>query len=81
MKAYMFNTENGLYEGVTFVEDDKLEFMDGITPVAPPLHETGMVPVFKAGPQKWVLMSVSLFREQFLGVKGGCHESSRLCSD
>lgn len=81
MKAYMFNAANGLYEGETFIEDDKLECMDGITTVVPPVHETGMVPVFKSGQQRWILMPVSLFKEQYFRTRGGCHESPELRSD
>lgn len=71
VKAYLFSTENGLYEGETFVAADMLEYGDGVTTVAPPPHETGTVPVFDVGRQQWTVMPVSLFREQFLGEERG----------
>ncbi len=36
MKAYLFNTENGLYEGETFENADMLQYDDGVTKVQPP---------------------------------------------
>ena len=35
MKAYLFNNENGLYEGVTYVDPDMLLSELGITPIPP----------------------------------------------
>lgn len=69
VKAYLFSTENGLYEGETFVAADMFDG-NGITTLAPPPHETGMVPVFDPGQGRWVLMTVSRFRERFLEGKG-----------
>jgi hypothetical protein len=77
----MFNTENGLYEGETFVAADMLEYEDGVTTVAPPVHEAGFVPVFDLNRQKWTLMPVALARVQILGMKGPCHENVSSCSD
>lgn len=81
MKAYMFNTENGLYEGETFVAADMLEYEVGVTTVAPPAHEAGFVPVFDVHQQMWTLMPLAQARVQFLGMKGPHHENVSSCSD
>jgi hypothetical protein len=70
MKIYLFNVENGLYEGETFEEPDMLEYEEGVTIIAPPLYEAGQVPVFDAEQDGWKVMPVSLVRDQFLGKKG-----------
>lgn len=81
MKAYMFSLENGLYEGETFIEPDKLECESGITTVTPPAHQTGLVPVFDTGRRQWALVPVSSFRERYLGTKGKDNENFEPCSN
>jgi len=81
VKVYMFNTENGLYEGETFVAADMLEYEDGVTTIAPPVHEDGFVAVFDVYRQKWSLMPMALARVQFLGMEGARHEDASSCSD
>jgi hypothetical protein len=71
VKAYLFSTETGLYEGEIFIEADKLENEEGVTTLAPPAHETGTVPVFHIRRQEWALVSLALFRQRFLGEEGG----------
>ena len=70
MKTYLFNAKNGLYEGETFEEAGMLEYVEGITVVAPPLYEAGQVTVFDAEQNEWKVMPVSLVRDQLLGKKG-----------
>jgi hypothetical protein len=70
MKTYLFNMENGLYQGETFEEAGMLEYKDGVTVIAPPLYEAGQVPVFDAEQDGWKIMPVSLVRDQLLGKKG-----------
>jgi hypothetical protein len=70
MKTYLFNVENGLYEGETFEEAGMLQYEDGITPVPPPDYEHGQVPVFDADQNGWKVMPISLVRDQILGKKG-----------
>ncbi|NVN92795.1 MAG: hypothetical protein HXX11_19665 [Desulfuromonadales bacterium] len=81
MKVYLFNTENGLYEGETFVAADMLEDEEGVTTVAPPAHQTGFVPIFEICQQKWILRPVAQVRDQFMGRKGTRYEDPCPCSD
>ena len=59
MKAYLFNVENGLYEGETFEEADMLANEDGITPIPPPDYGHGQVPVFDRQKGAWVVIPVT----------------------
>ncbi len=63
MKAYLFNTENGLYAGEIFEDADKLTCDDGITPVPPPVYKHGQVPVFDRRKNGWTLMPSSVVKQ------------------
>jgi hypothetical protein len=63
MKTYLFNTENGLYEGETFEEPDMLQYEEGITPVPPPVYEHGQVPVFDRRKNSWTVIPLSTARQ------------------
>jgi len=63
MKTYLFNAENGLYEGETFEEPDMLQYEEGITPVPPPDYEHGQVPVFDRQNNSWTVIPVSIARQ------------------
>lgn len=63
MKAYLFNTENGLYEGEAFEDADMLQYEEGITPVAPPDYGHGQVPVFDPQKNEWTVIPVSIARQ------------------
>ena len=63
MKAYLFNTENGLYEGETFENADMLQYEEGITTVPPPDYERGQVPVFDRRNNSWAVIPVSIVRQ------------------
>ena len=63
MKAYLFNTENGLYEGETFEEPDMLKYEEGITPIPPPNYGHGHVPVFDHQKKEWAVIPVSIARQ------------------
>jgi len=63
MKAYLFNIENGLYEGETFEEDDMLLQEEGITPIPPPDFEHGQVPVFDRRNNAWAVIPVTIARQ------------------
>ena len=67
MKAYLFNTENGLYEGESFEEADMLQYEEGITTVSPPAYEHGQVPVFDRRKNQWAVIPVSIAK-QLLGL-------------
>ncbi|HCE68554.1 MAG: hypothetical protein A2X82_10235 [Geobacteraceae bacterium GWC2_55_20] len=63
MKAYLFNIENGLYEGESFEEADMLQYQEGITTVAPPDYEHGQVPVFDRRKNQWAVIPVNIARQ------------------
>jgi hypothetical protein len=63
MKAYLFNTENGLYQGETFENADILQYEEGITTVPPPDYERGQVPVFDRRNNSWAVIPVSMARQ------------------
>jgi hypothetical protein len=62
MKTYLFNAENGLYEGETFEEPDMLQYEEGITPVPPPAYGHGQVPVFDCRKNSWAVIPVTMAR-------------------
>jgi hypothetical protein len=63
MKAYLFNTDNGLYAGETFEEAGMLKHAEGITTVPPPEYEHGQVPVFDRQKNCWEVIPVSIARQ------------------
>ena len=63
MKAYLFNSENGLYEGETFENADTIKYVDGITTVPPPDYEHGQVPVFDRRKNAWAVIPVTIVRQ------------------
>jgi hypothetical protein len=63
MKAYLFNSENGLYEGETFEEAGMLAYEDGITPIPPPDYGHGQVPVFDRKKNDWAVIPASIVRQ------------------
>jgi hypothetical protein len=65
MKAYLYNTENGLYEGEAFEKADLLQHEEGITPLAPPDYEHGQVPVFDRQKNSWVVIPITIARQLF----------------
>ncbi len=64
MKTYLFNTENGLYEGESFENADTLQYVDGITPVRPPAYEHGQVPIFDSRENRWTVLPVNIVRQR-----------------
>ena len=67
MKIYLFNTENGLFEGESFENADTIKYVDGITPIPPPDYEHGQVPVFDPRKDEWTVLPVNIAR-QLLGI-------------
>lgn len=63
MKAYLFDTESGLYEGETFEEADMLQYEEGITTVPPPAYGHGQVPVFDYRKSEWVVIPVTIAKQ------------------
>lgn len=63
MKAYLFDTQSGLYAGETFIEADMLDYVDGISTVPPPDYGQGQVAVFDRERQAWALIPVTIARQ------------------
>lgn len=63
MKAYLYNTETGIYEGETFEEADMLTYEEGITSIAPPDYARGQVPVFDRQKDSWAVIPVTIARQ------------------
>jgi hypothetical protein len=63
MKTYLFNVDNGIYEGETFEEPDMLQYEEGITTVSPPDYEHGQVPVFDRQNNCWTIIPVTIVRQ------------------
>ena len=63
MKAYLFSTETGLYEGETYEEPEMLQYDEGITPVPPPDYENGHVPVFDRLRNEWAVIPVTIAKQ------------------
>ena len=65
MKAYLYNAENGLYEGEAFEKADLFQHEEGITPLAPPDYEHGQVPVFDRRKNSWAVIPITIARQLF----------------
>jgi hypothetical protein len=63
MKAYMFDSDNGLYEGETFEEPAMLQYEDGLTTIPPPDYDHGQVAVFDRQKNSWTVIPVSIARQ------------------
>lgn len=63
MKTYLFNVENGLYEGEIFEKTDMLKYEEGITTVPPPEYVHGQVPVFDSSKDEWAVIPVNIARQ------------------
>lgn len=68
MKVYLFDTQNGLFEGETFEDPNVLPYEEGITPVPPPEFEHGQVPVFDRSRNEWAVIPVTIARQLLNGA-------------
>lgn len=71
MKAYLFDTETGLYEGESFEEPDMLHNEDGITPVPPPEYSHGQIPVYDRNANEWTIISATVAKQLLRLDDGG----------
>ena len=74
LKAYLFNSTNGLYVGEVFEEPDIIQYEEGLTRIPPPSFEQGQVPVFDRRMNEWAVIPVSIAR-QLLNISGADHPS------
>jgi hypothetical protein len=63
MKVYLFDTQNGLFEGETFEEPDMLKYEEGMTPIPPPEYEHGQIPVFDHRKNGWAVIPTTIARQ------------------
>ena len=63
MKAYLFDIENGLYEGEAFEDPEMLQYEEGITPVPPPEYEHGQVPVYDRLKNEWAVIPINTAKQ------------------
>jgi hypothetical protein len=75
MKTYLFNAENGLYEGETFEEAGMLQYEDGITAVPPPDYEHGQVPFFDPRKNTWTVKPVNIARQLLNSIPANSMEN------
>jgi hypothetical protein len=64
MKVYLYDTENGLFEGETFEDPKMLQYEEGVTPVPPPEYERGHVPVFDRSRNEWSVIPITVAKQQ-----------------
>jgi hypothetical protein len=79
MKIYLFNPENGIYEGEDFTDAALLPGREAIpthaTALAPPSYTKGEVPVYLAAEKTWVIRPVSAVRA---GAAPGAQQGGRV---
>lgn len=63
MKVYMFDPQNGLFEGEAFEDPKMLKHKDGITPIPPPDYEHGQVPVFDHQNNNWSVIPINIAKQ------------------
>jgi len=63
MKVYLYDTENGLFEGETFEDPKMLQYEEGVTPVPPPEYEHGHVPVFDRNRNEWAVIPTTIAKQ------------------
>jgi hypothetical protein len=63
MKVYLFDTENGLFEGETFEDPEMLQYEEGITTIPPPEYEHGQVPVFDHRKNEWAVIPLTIAKQ------------------
>ncbi len=67
MKIYLFDAENGLFEGETFEDADMLKYEEGATPIPPPDHEHGHVPIFDRQKNEWAIVPLTIAKQLLKG--------------
>jgi hypothetical protein len=68
MKVYLFDTQNGLFEGETFEEPDMIQYEEGITAIPPPEYEHGQVPVFDHRKNEWAVIPLTIAKQLLNGT-------------
>lgn len=68
MKVYLFDTQNGLFEGETFEEPDMIQYEEGMTVTPPPEYAQGQVPVFDHHKNEWTVIPISVAKQLLNGI-------------
>ena len=69
MKIYLFDSENGLYEGVTYEDPARLQNRVDVTPIPPPAYEAGQTLIFDLQKEEWVVMPTTIVRQLLHGSR------------
>lgn len=63
MKVYLFDPQNGLFQGESFEAPDSITYVEGITPIPPPTYEHGLVPVFDCQKNEWAVIPLTIAKQ------------------
>lgn len=58
VRVYCYCPETGMYQGEDFVEECRLDSIEGVTCIAPPVHVYGEVPVFDTSTHCWNIIKL-----------------------
>lgn len=59
MRIYYFCPETGVYQGEDFLDESRLDSIDGVTNLAPPQYSRGQAPVYDKTLQRWNLIELT----------------------
>ena len=68
MKVYLYDTQNGFFEGETFEDPKMLQYEEGVTPISPPEYEHGQIPVFDYRKNEWAVIPLTIAKQQLSGT-------------
>jgi len=69
MKIYLFDSENGLYEGVTYEDPARLQDRIDVTTIPPPVYEAGQTLIYDLLKEEWVVMPTTIVRQLLHGSR------------
>ncbi len=75
MKAYLFDTENGLYQGETFVGYGEAVQEEGITSIPVPEYHCGEIPLFDTEVKLWKVLPVLSVRQRLTASEANSREN------
>lgn len=75
MKVYLFDTQNGLFEGETFEDPNFITYEEGMTPIPPPEYKHGQIPVFDHRMNEWAVIPLTIARQLLNGTTSEPTES------
>lgn len=64
MKVYLFDTQNGFFEGETFEEPFMIQYEEGMTAIQPPDYDHGQIPVFDGRKNEWEVIPVTVAKQR-----------------